>query len=126
MVEYVSSLEEKELTWKKYRQTEINHIIPQLRTFGRKNLSIGGYNRTINAVTETHGPSQRLVVELGPEVKAWSNMAGGQSGNPGNPHYDYFVDSWTKGIYHELLFMKEKTDSPNKIIFHQKILNPGK
>ncbi len=128
-VDNISSWEAEngeEIIWKKYRPTEIHHIIPQLRTFGRKNLSIGGYNRTINAVTKTHGPSQRLVVELGPEVKAWSNMAGGQSGNPGNRHYDFFVDSWTKGIYHELLFMKEKTDNRNKIIFHQKIVNPDK
>jgi acyl-homoserine lactone acylase PvdQ len=43
-----------------------------------------------------------MVVELGPETRAWGVYPGGQSGNPGNPQYMQMVEDWQEGRYHRL------------------------
>ncbi len=93
--------------WGKFKGTDIDHLgrIPGL---GRQNLDVGGDRGIVNATGRKHGPSWRMVVALGPEVKAWGTYPGGQSGNPGSAHYDEFVKTWMEGELDELLFMKDK------------------
>jgi penicillin amidase len=38
-----------------------------------------------------------MVVELGPELRAWATYPGGQSGNPVSPRYLDRLPQWTKG-----------------------------
>jgi penicillin amidase len=38
-----------------------------------------------------------MVVELGPEVRAWATYPGGQSGNPVSPRYRDRLPLWTAG-----------------------------
>ena len=76
---------------------------------------MGGGRNAINATRGGVGPSWRMVVELGPEVKSWGIYPGGQSGNPGSPHYDDFVDTWARGELDELLFMQSPEDAPGSI-----------
>jgi penicillin amidase len=45
----------------------------------------------------THGPSWRMVVELGPELRAWGTYPGGQSGNPASRRYTDRLATWTAG-----------------------------
>ncbi|MBD3617383.1 MAG: penicillin acylase family protein [Gracilimonas sp.] len=100
---------------------DLNHIanIPGL---GAQNLFSSGSAEAINAVRGTHGPSWRMIVELGPEVKGWGVYPGGQSGNPGSPNYDSMVEPWLSGELFELNFLKEEPSE-----FYYKIeMNPGK
>jgi penicillin amidase len=105
------------ITWSGMRTTDISHMIPFLTPFSYQDLPVGGHASALNAITGSNGPSQRLVVQLGPEVKAYSTYPGGQSGNPGSPHYDHFIDSWVQGRYVELLFLKQEPAGDEGIIF---------
>ncbi|WP_428262433.1 penicillin acylase family protein [Haliangium sp.] len=87
------------------RGTDLRHLarVPGL---GREGLFTGGGSAIVNATTRYHGPSWRMVVELGPEVHGWGIYPGGQSGNPGSVHYDDFVDTWVRGELVPLLFLR--------------------
>jgi penicillin amidase len=52
----------------------------------------------------TFGASWRMVVELGPEVTAWTTYPGGQSGNPASTWYDDRIAAWVDGELEEVLF----------------------
>jgi penicillin amidase len=97
--------------WGKTKGTRIGHLarIPGL---GREGLEADGDSHTINAISVARAPSWRMVVELGPEVRAWGIFPGGQSGNPGSRFYDDMVDGWLAGKPDELLFLKS-ADEPN-------------
>ena len=99
------------LTWSKYKDTEVPHI-SNLPGFGRLHVNNGGNARTINSVKKNHGPSWRMIVELGDTPRAFVIYPGGQSGNPGSKHYADFVDKWAKGEYYEAVYMK-KADEQN-------------
>ena len=86
----------------------------------RDRISIGGYGDVLNATRGAFGPSWRMVVELGDEIKAWGVYPAGQSGNPGSPYYDNMIDYWAKGKYYELLFMKNAQQESDRIISKQK------
>ncbi len=45
----------------------------------------------------THGASWRMVVEMGPEVRAWTTYPGGQSANPASRFYDDRITQWSAG-----------------------------
>ena len=75
---------------------------------GKQNLFSSGSSEAINATRGGFGPSWRMVVELGPEVKAYGLYPGGASGNPGSPNYDFMVEPWRTGQLFELNFMKEE------------------
>ncbi len=97
--------------WK--RGIDINNDIDHLANipgFGRENLFSGGAAEAINATRGGNGPSWRMVVEVGPEVKGWGIYPGGQSGNPGSPHYDDMVEGWRTGRLFELNFMRERPE----------------
>jgi len=90
--------------WGRARGTDILHL-GRIPGFGREKLVTGGGSTAINAIQKTWGPSWRMVVALGPEVKAWGIIPGGQSGNPGSRYFDNAVDDWVAGRSYELLFM---------------------
>ncbi|MEL7343088.1 MAG: penicillin acylase family protein, partial [Bacteroidota bacterium] len=64
---------------------------------------------------KNHGPSWRMVVELGPQPKAYGIYPGGQSGNPGDPAYDQFIDDWVEGNYYSLWLMRDANDIRDSI-----------
>ena len=101
--------------WGRYKGTDIIHLA-RIPGFSRLDLNVGGDLRIVNAIGKTHGPSWRMVVALGPEVKAWGIYPGGQSGNPGSPHYDDFVDDWVQGELAELLFLKSEDSEHQRIV----------
>lgn len=45
-----------------------------------------------------------MVVELGPEVRAWGTYPGGQSGNPASKRYDDHLATWRAGELDTLRF----------------------
>ncbi|WP_353960091.1 penicillin acylase family protein [Cyclobacterium jeungdonense] len=87
------------LTWANYKGTTLAHILPDLEPFGRKNLQVGGGKNIVNATSEDWGPGWRMVVEMGPEIRAFGIYPGGQSGNPGSRFYDHMIDEWASGDY---------------------------
>lgn len=92
-------------TWANYKKTNITHLA-RIPALSRNNVQTGGHANTINAMKSNWGPSQRLIVEMTSPPKAWTIYAGGQSGNPGSPYYDNFIDKWRDGEYIELPFMQ--------------------
>ncbi|RFS16233.1 penicillin acylase family protein [Emticicia sp. C21] len=108
--------------WTKVKSTDINHL-GRLPGFGRQDIPNGGGPGIVNATSETHGPSWRMVVQLDKEwPKAYGLYPGGQSGNPGSPYYDNMVDKWAKGELNELLFMKNKDEKSSKIVSTTKVI----
>ncbi len=86
------------LTWAKYKDTWARHLL-RLPALSRTHLPIGGGTDCINAAKQFHGPSWRMIVELLDKTEAYGIYPGGQSGNPGSPFYDTFVDMWVEGKY---------------------------
>ncbi len=107
--------------WSDIKEAEIRHLSSQIKPFNAPKLKTGGGASIVNAITKTHGPSWRMVVELGAEPKAFGIYPGGQSGNPGSPYYLNMLDKWEKGELNELVFLKDKEDSnvrlTSKMIF---------
>lgn len=96
-----------QLTWGANKNTSIYHLLgATMMPFSRTGLPVGGGAHIINAMQHTHGPSWRMVVELTDETNAYVVYPGGQSGNPGSPYYDSFVDKWAAGEYYKAWFMK--------------------
>jgi len=87
------------IPWSAYKNTHISHLIPNLTPFGRFNIPIGGGKGIVNASASDWGPGWRMIVEMGPEIKAFGVYPGGQSGNPGSKFYDNLVDIWASGEY---------------------------
>jgi penicillin amidase len=110
--------------WGKTKGTRIGHVglIPGL---GLEGLEADGDSSTINAISVAWAPSWRMVVELGPEVKAWGIYPGGQSGNPGSKYYDNMVGDWLAGKPDELIFLKS-ADEPHPGIVRRTVLRGAK
>jgi penicillin amidase len=93
--------------WGVVMNNDVNHLA-QIPGLGVQNLFSSGAADAINATRGNKGPSWRMVVELGPEVKGWGVYPGGASGNPGSPNYDSMVETWRTGGLFELNFYKEE------------------
>jgi len=93
--------------WGWVMNNDIDHVglIPG---FGADDVYSGGSFEAVNATRFGYGPSWRMVVELGPQVRAWGVYPGGISGNPGSPNYDEFIENWRTGNHFELNFYREK------------------
>ena len=110
----------KNWNWGQVKGTNVPHLA-KIPGFGSKKLLISGAKSTVNAVSETNGPSWRMIVELGKNVKGHGVYPGGQSGNPGSPFYDNMIDTWAEGKLYDLFFMQSPDDKSGKIISHYKI-----
>jgi penicillin amidase len=99
----------KAWAWSRHKRTSIQHLA-RLPGFGKENISIGGGRHIVNATSERHGPSWRMVVALGPQVRAYGIYPGGQSGNPGSFYYDNLVETWRQGRLNKVLYLKSLRD----------------
>lgn len=106
--------------WANVKHTNVPHLA-KIPGFGSKTLMTGGGKMSINALSETNGPSWRMVVELGKTPKGHGVFPGGQSGNPGSKFYDNMIDTWAKGELYDLYFMQRPDDTNSKIIANLKI-----
>lgn len=112
--------EEGDYGWADYKKTTIQHLVPTFKAFSVPNVYTGGGVGILNATSGRHGASWRMVVELGPTIKAFGIYPGGQSGNPGSKFYDNFIPIWAKGDYVDF-GLKKKGDQ--KGILFKTILN---
>ncbi|SFV35810.1 penicillin acylase family protein [Thermoflavifilum thermophilum] len=89
------------MNWGQFRGTSILHLT-RLDALSVSHLPTPGDGATVNAITSNHGPSWRMIVQLGNPTKAYGVYPGGQSGNPGSPHYDDMIHDWLLGRYEPL------------------------
>lgn len=102
--------------WATHKSTDILHLA-RIPAFSRLDLPVGGYGQAPNAIKETTGPSWRVIVSLGPSLKAYGIYPGGQSGHPGSRYYDNRIEAWQKGQYDELYVMKNPEDRKQPVLF---------
>jgi len=107
MVKKFQALEpDKKKNWGSYKDSEIPHLA-RFAPFGSGFISTSGGRHVINAMTKSHGPSWRMVVELSSPPKAYVNYPGGQSGNPASPHYKDFLEHYFDGKYYEVSLLND-------------------
>jgi penicillin G amidase len=90
--------------WSRVHRIGIRHLlgIPALSAL---DVAVPGGPGTMSPSSTTggnEGASWRMVVSLGPEVRAWGTYPGGQSGNPLSPRYDDRLQEWARGELSEL------------------------
>lgn len=105
------------LVWWKHKNSEILHLLREsVLPFARTGLKVGGWNNSINALTQYHGPSWRMVVQLTKPIQAYGVYPAGEDGNPGSKYYDNFVDTWANGSYYTLWMMKESEAKDKRVM----------
>jgi penicillin amidase len=84
--------------WDQAQQATIRHLL-QLPALSSLNVPPNGGPNTLSpaAGSGVHGASWRMVVELGPELRAWVTYPGGQSGNPASIRYRDHLPVWIAG-----------------------------
>jgi penicillin amidase len=101
--------------WAAVKNTHINHLL-RIPALNRNSVSTSGNQGIVNATGGGHGPSWRMIVELGKQAKAYGIYPGGQSGNPGSPFYDNMIDPWSKGLQNELLILHDANEKNAAVI----------
>ncbi len=84
--------------WADLNAPAVTHLT-RIPAFSRAGLRIGGRGGALNAQTSSTGPSWRMIVDLAGAPRGEVVYPGGQSGRPGHPHYDDFLDVWAAGEY---------------------------
>ena len=112
---WYADLKSGKTDWGKFNGADISHLL-RLPAFSRLDLYTDGHNNSLNAIRQGHGPSWRMIVELGDPVKAYGVYPGGQSGNPGSPFYDNMVTQWAEGKYNVLNFMSSPSEKLPKML----------
>jgi penicillin amidase len=97
--------------WRNRRHANVHHLL-RLPAFSSLGLPVQGGPSTLSPSSGTgvHGASWRMVVELGPEVRAWGTYPGGQSGDPTSPGYRDRLASWQAGELEPLLFAPRRPE----------------
>ena len=100
--------------WSRVHRIDIWHLL-HLPALSRNGVAVSGGPSTLSPSSVTggsHGASWRMVVELGPEVRAWGIYPGGQSGNPAGARYDDRLSQWTHGELAPLRFPRSAVELP--------------
>ncbi len=84
--------------WDHVRHARVSHLL-RLPALSALEVPAQGGPGTLSPTTGSgaHGASWRMVVELGPALRAWSTYPGGQSGNPVSPRYRDRLPLWARG-----------------------------
>jgi penicillin amidase len=84
--------------WDRIRHANVNHVL-RLPALSALELPVQGGPGTLapSSGSGTHSASWRMVVELGPAVRAWATYPGGQSGNPISSRYRDRIATWQAG-----------------------------
>ena len=100
--------------WGLVKRTFINHLA-NLPGFGTGDFPAGGRGGVVNALRANNGPSWRMVVQMGPQVKGYGVFPGGESGNPGSYYYKDMFDTWNNGQLNGLLFLQSPAEHSDRI-----------
>lgn len=113
--------------WGTVWPTDIWHFL-KLPSLSALNLAVRGGPETIAPAGRhgTAGASWRMVVELGPELRAWATYPGGQSGNPASAFYANRIPQWTAGELDAVLFPRVPADIPADRVRSTMTFEPGR
>jgi penicillin G amidase len=105
--------ESDEWLWGRAHHANVFHLL-RLPALSALELPVQGGPSTLSPSPGrgTHGASWRMVVELGPEVRAWGIYPGGQSGNPASPFYLDRLPGWLAGSLDPVLFPRSIEELP--------------
>lgn len=106
--------------WANQKSTDILHLL-KIKGFGHEDVECGGGAGIVNATSERNGPSWRMVVALGSQVKAYGLFPGGQSGNPGSAYYDNMLENWRVGKLDELVFLRSAQEKNSRVSVEWKL-----
>ena len=112
-------LVELQKPWGLAKPLSIQHYT-RIPALSANDLQVDGTLDAINAMGKNFGPSWRMIVEHGDEVKAYGVFPGGQSGNPLSKYYKYSLETWKDHKYFKLSFPKdrEKVNAQQKIFIN--------
>ncbi len=113
--------------WGRVRPVNIYHLL-QLPEISRLGIPVQGGPGNLNPASGrgTHGASWRMVVEAGPEMRAWSIYPGGQSGNPLSSRYADRVDAWSRGELDPVFFPRRPEELKGADVSSVLELVPGR
>ncbi|MGH7720061.1 MAG: penicillin acylase family protein, partial [Gemmatimonadaceae bacterium] len=111
--------------WDRVHRIEINHLL-RLPGFGVGGLSVSGGPSTLSpsSMDNDFASSWRMVVELGPEVRAWSIYPGGQSGNPVSARYRDRIARWVAGELDSLVVPRQPSELDDSRVMSALTLDP--
>jgi penicillin amidase len=87
---------------------------------GLQEQSGNGY--TVKAASRSHGPSERMTVDLGNLDESTMNLVTGEAGNLLSPYYMDQWKAWYEGSTLPLLFSQPAIEQAQK---HKLTLNPA-
>jgi penicillin amidase len=113
--------------WDKVQTANIRHLTG-LEPLSVLKLPVQGGPSTLNpsSGSGTNGPSWRMVVDLGPELRARAIYPGGQSGNPVSSRYADRIPQWVAGKLDSLFVPRNPGDLPAAAIMSTLTLRPGR
>lgn len=111
--------------WGGIRFANINHLL-RIPALSRLDIPMASGPGTLSPSggDGTAGSSWRMVVELGPEVRAWGTYPGGQSGNPASRRYDDRLPKWEAGELDTLRFPRAASDLAGRALSSTLTLTP--
>jgi penicillin G amidase len=111
--------------WDHVRFATINHLL-RLPSLSVGKVPVQGGTGTLapSFGSGGHGPSWRMVVDLGPEIRAWATYPGGQSGNPVSTRYKDRIDEWSRGELEEVRFPRSPEQLSGKAATSTLTLRP--
>ena len=111
--------------WSARRKAYIRHLL-RIPALAAPRVSLQGGPGTLNPSSGegTQGSSWRMVVELGPEMRAWTIYPGGQSGAPASARYKDRLSRWAQGQLEPVLFPRRPEDLDRKRIISTLVLKP--
>ena len=111
--------------WSARRKAYIRHLL-RIPALAAPRVSLQGGPGTLNPSSGegTQGASWRMVVELGPETRAWAVYPGGQSGAPASSRYMDRLSRWANGQLEPVLYPRRPEDLDRKRVISTLVLKP--
>lgn len=100
--------------WDRVHHANLYHLL-RLEPLSRLGVPVQGGPSTLNPSSGEgrFGASWRMVVELGPAVRAWTIYPGGQSGNAASTRYADRVARWSAGALDPVLLPGTDAEIPH-------------
>lgn len=102
-------------TWLRYNKTRLNHMA-RIPGFGSEVLNMSGAGDSVRGNRGWHGAVYKSVIELGPKIKAWIQIPGGNSGDPFSVQFERFVNDWAAGKMRQVEFYESIEDAKAKAV----------
>ena len=111
--------------WGGIRFANIHHLL-RIPAFSRLDIPMASGPGTLSPSggDGTAGSSWRMVVELGPDVRAWGTYPGGQSGNPASARYADRLPKWEAGELDTLRFPRAARELTGRTLTSTLSLTP--